>query len=293
MAWKEEDVKWLIENYPLVGKKASALKLNKTEGSIRGKASLLNLKQDRDSLFFKDWQERAAKSKVGKERPGHAKAMAEHYKNGKILSFEMTEDRRANISNKAKERIRVNGHPKGFRGKNHSKEVKNLISQSAIEMWSDPNSKVNQDEFRQNVSDRASMMHREGKLKGGYSRGKQGRREDLDNIFFRSSWEANYARYLNLLISQGQLYKWEFESETFWFEKIKRGVRSYLPDFKLWETKDSKPYYVEIKGWMDAKSKTKLNRMRIYYPDVRIDVVASKEYAEIKNKLSILIPGWE
>ena len=32
-----------------------------------------------------------------------------------------------------------------------------------------------------------------------YSRSKSGRRDDLGGLFVRSSWEANYARYLNFL----------------------------------------------------------------------------------------------
>ena len=130
-------------------------------------------------------------------------------------------------------------------------------------------------------------------MRKGYSRGKQGRREDLENMYFRSSWEANYARYLNLLIAQGELYKWEFEPDTFWFESIKRGCRSYLPDFKIWDKKDSDPYYVEVKGWMDDKSKTKLKRMAKYYPKIEIRVVDATAYKEINKKLSKIIKCWE
>lgn len=122
---------------------------------------------------------------------------------------------------------------------------------------------------------------------------KQGRRPDLGDIYFRSGWEANYSRYLNFLIKQKVIYKWEFEPDIFWFNSIKRGVRSYLPDFKIWDSKTSEPRYVEVKGFMDARSKTKIKRMAKYYPDVRLDVVGKKEYTEIKNKLSALIPDWE
>lgn len=122
---------------------------------------------------------------------------------------------------------------------------------------------------------------------------KQGYRTDLGEIYFRSGWEANYARYLNFLIKQKIIYKWEFEPDTFWFDNIKRGVRSYLPDFKIWDTKFSEPYYVEIKGHMDSRSRTKINRMAKYYPAIRLDVVTKTEYSEIKRKLSKIIPNWE
>ena len=122
---------------------------------------------------------------------------------------------------------------------------------------------------------------------------KQGKRKDLGDIHYRSGWEANFARYLNFLKSRNLIYKWEFEPDTFWFNEIKRGTRSYLPDFKIWEKKTSEPYYVEVKGHMDSKSKTKIKRMAKYYPNIRLDVVGKKEYTELKNKLSGIIPNWE
>jgi len=120
--------------------------------------------------------------------------------------------------------------------------------------------------------------------------GKGGRREDL-GIYVRSSWEANYARYLNFLVAHDQLIKWEYEPDTFWFEGIKRGTRSYTPDFKLYE-KNGDIKYIEVKGYMDAKSATKLKRMKKYHPGVVIELVQGKEMKEIKNKVGSLI-AWE
>ena len=51
--------------------------------------------------------------------------------------------------------------------------------------------------------------------------------------YFRSKWESNYARYLQFLKEHKQIEDWHHECETFWFEGIKRGVCSYLPDFKV------------------------------------------------------------
>lgn len=125
-----------------------------------------------------------------------------------------------------------------------------------------------------------------------YSSCKHGRRDDIGDMHFRSSWEANYARYLNLLIRQKIITAWEYEAETFWFEAIRRGTRSYTPDFRITEPSGS-IYFVEVKGWMDAKSKTKLKRMKKYYPAVEIRVVDQKAYREISRKLGGAIPGWE
>src|SRR3990172_11890794 len=121
---------------------------------------------------------------------------------------------------------------------------------------------------------------------------KAGQADDLGKYYLRSRWERNYARYLNYLIKNNQIKSWEYEVDVFWFNKIKRGVVSYKPDFKVYNFDDSIEYH-EVKGWMDDKSKTKINRMRIYYPKVKLYIIDHKIYKDIKNKLSRLIEFWE
>lgn len=119
-----------------------------------------------------------------------------------------------------------------------------------------------------------------------------GRRADLKNIFFRSSWEANWARYLNFLVAIRDIKSWEFEPDTFWFEKIRRGVRSYTPDFKITRI-DGSIFYQEVKGYMDARSSTKLKRMKKYHPLVAIELVDKTRYLTIRRQLSKMLKGWE
>ena len=90
--------------------------------------------------------------------------------------------------------------------------------------------------------------------------------------YLKSSWELSYAQYLDELLANGKIAKWEYEPDTFWFEKIKRGVRSYIPDFKVEDTDGSIEYH-EVKGYLDSKSKTKLNRMRIYHPRIKMKLI--------------------
>lgn len=137
-----------------------------------------------------------------------------------------------------------------------------------------------------------SQMQTSGKLRQSYSNGSMGRRPDLGNRHFRSSWEANYARYLNSLLLAGEIKRWEFEPDTFWFEQIRRGVRSYLPDFKVWPLVGD-PYYVEIKGFLDDKSKTKLKRMAKYHPDVKIQVLGELGYKTLASQCNGVLPYWE
>lgn len=126
-----------------------------------------------------------------------------------------------------------------------------------------------------------------------YCNTKSGKRKDLDNTFFRSAWEANFARYLNILIKNGDIVKWEYEPDRFQFDGIKSGTRSYMPDFKVYGADGSEPYYIEVKGWMDSKSKTKLKRMAKYYPSVKIIVFGKTEYESLRKNLSKVLPNWE
>jgi hypothetical protein len=180
------------------------------------------------------------------------------------------------------ETIKKYGHPKGMLGKHHTPEARKKMS---IDRKGKPR-KIGAVEKMQ-----ATEMLKYGKLNfttaaNSYSRCKRGIRLDIDpNIHFRSAWEANAAR---LLTFEGR--KWEFEKKTFWFEKIRRGVRSYLPDFYL----PDENIYIEVKGWMDARSKTKLKRMKKYYPDVVIEIWDGDFFKTCKRQgLDALIPNWE
>lgn len=118
-----------------------------------------------------------------------------------------------------------------------------------------------------------------------YSKAKRGWRETKQGrIFFRSRMEANYAFYLDFL---GIV--WEYEPKTFWFVGIKRGTVSYTPDFYV----PAEKRYVELKGWMDERSATKLKRMAKYHPEIQLDLVDWPQYKEIARKFAKLIPCWE
>ena len=106
--------------------------------------------------------------------------------------------------------------------------------------------------------------------------------------FFRSWWEVDFACYLEILRSHGKIKDWEYEPQTFWFENIKRGTRSYLPDFRITENNDTQ-YYVEVKGYMDPKSLTKLKRMKKYYPDIKLQMVNREQIEEIRMKFGSVL----
>lgn len=135
---------------------------------------------------------------------------------------------------------------------------------------------------------RHSGKHR-GMFGGRAVKSKGGKRSDLGNVYFRSAWEANYARYLNWLQKNGEIDSWTFEKDTFDFP-VRRGGRFYTPDFKVF--KSGAHHYVEVKGWMDPKSKTKLQRMAKYFPNERVDVVGYKEMRAIWKAVRFFV-NWE
>ena len=110
--------------------------------------------------------------------------------------------------------------------------------------------------------------------------------------YFRSRWEANYAHTLQLYLEKGEIKQWEYEPETFWFEGIKRGVCSYKPDFRVTENNGEQIYH-EVKGWMDKQSFTKLKRMKLYHPAIKIRVIDGKWFAANASKLRWIIKDWE
>lgn len=111
-------------------------------------------------------------------------------------------------------------------------------------------------------------------------------------IYFRSLWEYRYALYLQWQLEQGHIQSWEHEPKTFWFEGIKRGVVSYLPDYCVIDEKGAKKWF-EVKGFYDAKSLTKIKRFKKYYPDETLYLIDSKWFAANNAKMRLIIPGWE
>ncbi len=208
-----------------------------------------------------------------------------------MLSRKSTKDIGQGISERAKLRIKKNGHPRGALGMKHSEEMKEAAKIRAKKNW-------------EKMTDEQKMVRTLKQAKTAFKNGsyvrprhkttwKSGWRE-IGGIrkFYRSRWEANYARYLEWLRSLGEIKRWEHEPEIFWFEGVKRGSVSYLPDFRVTNNSDSIEYH-EVKGWMDSRSKTKIRRMAKYHPDVKLLIIAKKEYNGIKRSVQSLIPGWE
>lgn len=109
---------------------------------------------------------------------------------------------------------------------------------------------------------------------------------DGKEYYFRSKWEANYALYLAFLKKQGQIKEWQYEPRFFDFP-VAHGTTRYLPDFSVTNNDGSEEYH-EVKGFMDAKSKTKLKRMAKYYPTTKV-VLIDKEFMKALKRYEKLL----
>ncbi len=188
--------------------------------------------------------------------------------------------------------IKENGHPKGSLGMKHTAETKQKISLSLTERAKNMSEDQKSDMALKAQKTKLKKYGTTAPPRSGTTWKSSWR--DIGGIkkYYRSKWEANYARYLEFLKINGNISFWEHEPETFWFEKIKRGTRSYLPDFKVTNNDGSIEYH-EVKGWMDDRSKTKLSRMKKYYPEIKLILIDAKQYKLIEKQMSKIVPLWE
>lgn len=195
------------------------------------------------------------------------------------------------VAKKHSEWIKVHGHPRGMLGKKHTKELKMRMRKISRSRWLSLTQTQRSIIILKSQKARAARgtLYRprpEATWKAGW--------REIGGVkkYYRSKWEANYARVLEFQRKQGLITSWLHEPETFWFEKIRRGTRSYLPDFKV-TYPDGHIEYHEVKGWYDDRSKTKVKRMAKYYPEVKLRMIFAKDYKALKRQLSGLIRDWE
>jgi hypothetical protein len=208
-----------------------------------------------------------------------------------VKKFKTDAERRASSSRRMKEWIATNGHPRGALGMRHTEESKAKIAAKSREA----NARRTSQQLREYIH--KGLMK---KIKNGTyaphrcgTTWKAGWRE-IGGVrkFYRSKWEANYAHYLQWQKVRGLISDWKHEPTTFWFKGVKRGCVSYLPDFWV-QDNDAAESYHEIKGWMDARSLTKIKRMAKYHPTVRLVVIDGKRYEALRKSVSGIVDGWE
>ncbi len=254
-----------------------AILLNKTPGAVRGMAHTLGIAEKR--------RKRGAPHKP---KALHAEMCA--YCGGLFLQKRQDADAKCcSQSCSAKKAKQDYPHPRGMAGKHHSPEVKQIIGQKSREYWA-----AMSEETR---TSRAEKLQRtlaatpKCPRVSTYSWTLSGKRDDLGGLFVRSSWEANYARYLGWLVQHGQIACWQYEPRTFSFP-VERGTRHYTPDFRV-VLLDGTVEWHEVKGWLDRKSQTKLTRFAKYYPQEKLVLVGESEYRALAKDASRFVPNWE
>jgi hypothetical protein len=287
--WGADEVAFLVENYPIKGKAWCVENMRLKESQVRSKASSLGLVARGISEAWKEKQVQHAKKLLGRKRPEQADVIRRAIidKGLHLHSAEV----KAEAGKKLSAHIKKNGHPRGALGMKHSEETRKKISKKNI-AW---NKRITAEERAEIVMRGMKTRAENGTLVPNRqgTTWKAGWREiGGQRKYFRSKWEANYARFLQLLVANGKILSWEHEAVTFWFDGIKRGACSYLPDFRVTEN-DGSVVFHEVKGWMDARSKTKIRRMAKYHPSVKLIVIQAKEYKEISRKVGGLCVGWE
>jgi len=147
-----------------------------------------------------------------------------------------------------------------------------------------------------------------GKVANKYGHVRRGMRPDLGQKF-NSGWEADFARFLNLLQSNGIIEGWEYEPQRFFFHEggWKTGAMNYLPDFvvrmpagksftlaeETYQTNGvPREMWFEIKGREMSSDRTKWKRFK-KMTGKDLYVIRREHIIDIRDRFSHLIPKWE
>jgi hypothetical protein len=292
--WTHEENEFLKRNFANKGTGWCAKQLRgRTPLAVTAQARKLGLAPDPSGEHFKEWQARAAASKRGRPKPGFRELVSRLRAEGKIPSPVHTPEWRSKQAETMRKWHHQHGNPN--KGKKLSDEIKQKMSAASRRRWDDAEFRARMltpERRETRAKNSREYWHRSGRAnENAYSRCSGGCRADLEGKYFRSGWEANYARILNLQVERGEISRWEYEPDTFEFPVTDR-PRSYTPDFKVWEL-SGRHRYDEIKGWMDQRSLIKHRRMEEFHPNVRIRIIDQKVYVRLQAVFSPIIAEWE
>ena len=97
-------------------------------------------------------------------------------------------------------------------------------------------------------------------------------------VWLRSTYEVRYAGILNALG-----IKWDYECKSFYLIDLDSSYRPdfYLVDYNTW---------VEVKGYMTDRDKTKLKSFQLMYPEENLIIVYIKQIQELEHELKCYAP---
>lgn len=294
--WTKEDDDF-IKNHSYMTVKELANKLNRTEPAIRNRKCKLGVKRenckhftDEEKETIKEWytkdlgvdleklslllnRPKTSISKIAKEM-------------GLTQYGNYTREERKNRSEKLKNIITSIDHPRGMLNKHHSEETKqNLSIIQKIIAKNTPKDVLHKRAMKA-IQTRKENGIPFNTTSNAYSRTKSGKRKDLGNQYFRSSWEANIARILDY-----ENIEWKYEYKRFYFEDESNNVLSYQPDFYLPQFNK----WIEVKGWFDEKSKIRIDKFEKEYENEynNLIIIDSEFYLSLAKEFKYIIAYWE
>jgi endogenous inhibitor of DNA gyrase (YacG/DUF329 family) len=171
------------------------------------------------------------------------------------------------------------GKEKTVRKKN---DIRKFCSSKCLSNWIKNGMDVGR---REKISKTTKLQYKNGMRelpKGSGGKWKSGYRADLSQ-YFRSTYEANLARVLNL-----HHIAYEYESKVCRFVL---GDRVYICDFYLPDLDK----YIEVKGYLTDACKEKLKKFVELFPieSNKAYILDIKAYKRLATLYKDVIPGWE
>lgn len=210
--------------------------------------------------------------KNGKLKPNKStfkKGHIPHNKNKNKENYEPSKN--SSLKQIGKPRLYLLGEANTIKRLNRNEKAR----KSLINMWANRT-----DEEKRKIGEKIRQSNLGHPPTIGAGIGKCGFREDIGH-YVRSRWEANFARFLKFMNIE-----YEYEPQTF----ILSTKQGYTPDFQI---KNSN-LFIEIKGYMNDKSKTQIELFRREYPQYELAILGVNEYPNFKKCFNIFrIQGWE
>ena len=292
--WTKEEDDFLKEHCFMTVKEL-AKELNRTEAAVRNRKNKIGVKRG-NCKPFTDQEKEMIKKWYTKENGVNLQELSKLLNRSKTSISKIardlgctkygnyTEQERKERSVSMSKMVLSIEHPRGMLGKHHTDEVKKRVSIASSTRAANMTYEEKHEIAMKAVETKRKNGVYFNTTSNAYSRTKSGIRKDLGQ-YFRSAWEANIARILDY-----EDIEWEYECKRFFFKEEVDGVLSYQPDFYLPQFNK----WIEVKGWMDEKSKIRLKLFAEQYPEENnnLILVDEKFYKDLYREFYVL-PNWE
>ena len=230
------------------------------------------------SSVKKSWKENKFQGRTGIPLSEESRKSLSH----KLMGHEVSEETRAKIGLSGLGRIPWN------KGLTKEEDSRLLSVSEKVKKW---NKEHMTPEIRLQISQTLKQKYAQG-MKIPQAKGSK--RADL-GMYFRSTWEANYARILNY-----ENINWSYEQQPYSLQDDDGDlIAVYTPDFFIQDK------LIEVKGhanasdnWVCECKRCERDQMKMLlfteqYPDETIEIVGKQEYRKLCKKYSGVIPHWE